>query len=227
MTELPAEVPADAPVDAAADSPADTEALALAVCRLSLSPRGRPLHPHLVGIAIRAALFTELGRTGRLVGRVRPEAIGESDTGSPLADALHRAVANRRPALWKRWFNHVDADRQAATEGLVAAGRWRTEGRQLVDADPASTVLQQQRVVELLATKQAPDTLDLALLVLLTGGHGAGLGRPAPRRSRRLAKEWLEPHLRTAGHGGDATLAAMHYGLTAMRRAQPVPFLSR
>ncbi len=239
-------------------TPADTEELALAVCRLSLNSRGRLLHPHQVGIAIRAALFTELGRTGRLVGRVRPEAIGESNTGRPLADALHRAVASRRPALWKRWFSHVDADRQAATEALIAAGRWRAEGHRLVDADPASTVLQQQRVTELLATKQvpeasgvtsllrladnrpeqpplaellttsqAPQTLDLTLLVLLAGGHGAGLGRPAPRRSRRLAKEWLEPHLRTAGHGGDATLAAVHYALTAMRRAHTVPWLSR
>lgn len=208
-------------------TPADTEELALAVCRLSLNQRGRLLHPHQVGIAVRAALFSELGRTGRLVGRIRPEAIGESDTGRPLADALHRAVANRRPALWKRWFSHVDADRQAATEALVAAGRWHTEGRRLVDADPGSTLLQQQRVLELLTTNQAPDTLDLALLVLLAGGHGAGLERPAPRHSRKLARQWLEPHLRTAGHGGDATLAAVHYALTAMRRAQPVPFVSR
>jgi hypothetical protein len=197
------------------------------VCRLSLGPRGRLLNPHQVGIAVRAALFTELGRTGRLVGRVRPEAIGESDTGSPLADALHRAVAGRRPALWKRWFSHVDADRQAATDALIAAGRWRAEDRLLIDADPGSTVLQQQRVIELLSTKQAPDSLDLALLVLLAGGHGAGQGRPAPRRSRRLAKQWLEPQLRTAGHGGDATLAAMQYALTAMRRAHAIPFLSR
>ncbi|MDQ1744426.1 MAG: hypothetical protein QOE23_2765 [Pseudonocardiales bacterium] len=227
MTGLPADRPVDAIADTPAGTTADMEGLALAVCRLSLSPRGRLLHPHQVGIAVRAALFTELGRTGRLVGRVRPEAIGESDTGSPLPDALHRAVAGRRPALWKRWFNHVDADRQAATDALVSAGRWRVEGHRLVDADPGSTVLQQQRVTELLTTKQPPDTLDLALLVLLAGGHGAGLGRPAPRRSRRLAKEWLEPHLRTAGYGGDATLAAVFYGLSAMRRAHTVPWLSR
>jgi hypothetical protein len=225
MTGLPADLPAGA--SASAGASADGEELALTVCRLALGPRGRLLHPHQAGIAVRAALFSELGRTGRVVGRLRPEAIGESDTGSPLADALHRAVANRRPALWKRWFSHVDADRQAATDGLIAAGRWRADGRRLVDADPGSTLLQQQRVLELLSTKQAPGTLDLALLVLLVGGHGAGLGRPAPRRSRKLAKEWLEPHLRTAGYGGDATLAAVFYSLTAMRRAHAVPWLSR
>ena len=102
--------------------------------------------------------------------------------------------------------------------GGPPAGRHRGRG---------ATALQQQRVAELLAAKQAPDTLDLVLLVLLAGGHGAAGARPAPRRSRRLAKAWLEPQLRTAGHGGDATLAAVYYALTAMRRAHTVPFLSR
>ncbi|HEV2888600.1 MAG TPA: GPP34 family phosphoprotein [Jatrophihabitans sp.] len=207
--------------------PADTEELALAVCRLSLHSRGRLRHPHQVGIAVRAALFTELARTGRLVGRVRPEAVGESDTGNPLADALHRAVASRRPALWKRWYSHVDADRRAATEALIAAGRWSSQGRRLVDADAGATALQQQRVAELLMAKQAPDNLDLTLLVLLAGGHGTALGRPAPIRSRRLTKLWLEPQLLTSGHGGDATVAAVFYALSAMRRAHTVPFLSR
>jgi len=207
--------------------PTDTEQLALAVCRLSWHAPGRVRHPHHVGIAVRAALFTELTRTGRLVGRLRPEAIGDSDTGNPLPDALHRAVASRRPALWKRWYSHVDADRRAATEALVASGRWRLDGRRLLDTEAAVTALQQRQVEELLATKQAPDTLDRVLLVLLAGGHGAAGTRPAPRRSRRLAKEWLEPQLRTAGHGGDATLAAVFYALTAMRRAHTVPFLSR
>jgi Golgi phosphoprotein 3 (GPP34) len=208
--------------------PSDTEQLALAVCRLSLNPaRGRLRHPHQVGIAVRAALFTDLARAGRLVGRVRPEAVGESDTGNPLPDALHRAVASRRPALWKRWYSHVDADRRAATEALIAAGRWHAQGGRLVDADPGATALQQQRVTELLMAKQAPDALDLTLLVLLAGGHGAASGRPAPTRSRRLAKLWLEPQLPTAGHGGDATVAAVFYALSAMRRASSVPFLSR
>jgi hypothetical protein len=206
----------------------DTEQLALAVCRLGLNPaRGRLRHPREVGIAVRAALFTELANTGRLIGGHHPQAVGEADTGDPLADALHRAVAGRRPASWRRWYNHVDADSRAATEALVAAGRWRLDGRRLVDLDAASTVLQQQRVAELLAAKQAPETLDLALLVLLAGGHGAGAMRPGPRRSRRLARPWLEPQLRTAGHGGDATLAALRGAFAAMRRANVIPFLSR
>jgi hypothetical protein len=207
--------------------PTDTEQLALAVCRLSWQAPGRVRHPYHVGIAVRAALFTELARTGRLVGRIRPEAIGESDTGNPLTDALHRAVAGRSPALWKRWYSHVDADRQAATDALLATGRWQLDGRRLVDVDAATTALQQRQVEELLAARQVPDTLDRVLLVLLAGGHGAAGARPAPRRSRRLAKKWLEPELRTYGHGGDATLAAVFYALGAMRRAHTLPFLSR
>jgi hypothetical protein len=208
--------------------PGDTEQLALAVCRLSLNPtRGRLRNPHQVGIAVRAALFIELSTTGRLVGERWPQAIGDSDTGSPLADALHRAVTGRRPTAWRRWYGHVDADRKAATEALIADGRWRSEAGRLVDRDPASTVLEQQRVVELLSARQAPDGLEQALLVLLAGGHGAGATRPGPRRSRRLARAWLEPQLRSAGHGGDATVAAVHAALIAMRRASSVPFLSR
>jgi hypothetical protein len=209
-------------------SPKDTEQLALAVCRLSLNPaRGRVRHPHQVGIAVRAALFTDLTTTGRLVGDRWPRAVGESDTGSPLADALHRAVAGRRPTPWRRWYGHVDADRKAAIAALIADGRWRSEAGRLVDRDPGATVLEQQRVVELLAARQAPDSLEQALLVLLAGGHGAGEARPGPRRSRRLARSWLEPQLRSAGHGGDATVAAINAALVAMRRASSVPFLSR
>lgn len=208
--------------------PGDTEQLALAVCRLALNPaRGRLRHPHHVGIAVRAALFTELAGSGRLVGLHHPQAIGEAVTGNPLTDALHRAVAGRRPTPWRRWYSHIDADRKAATNALIEAGRWRSEGRRLVDVDPSSTVLQQQQVATLLAAKQAPETLDLALLVLLAGGYGAGSVRPGPRRSRRLAKPWLEPHLQVAGHGGDATLAALRGAFRAMRRANTIPFTSR
>jgi hypothetical protein len=208
--------------------PNDTERLALAVCRLALNPaRGRIRNPHQVGIAVRAALFTDLAAGGRLVGVHHPQAVGESDTDNPLADALHRAVAGRRAAPWRRWYSHVDADRRAATEALIATGRWQSEGRRLVDLDPGSTTLEQRRVEELLMAKQPLDSLDLTLLVLLAGGHGAGAARPAPKRSRRLTTLWLAPQLRTAGHGGDATLAAVNAALRAMRRTQTFPVLSR
>jgi hypothetical protein len=208
--------------------PDPPEPLALAVCRLALDPvRGQLRRPDQVGIAVRAALFADLAGSGRLVGTRWPQAIGESDTGDPLPDALHRAVAGRRPTAWKRWYSHVDADRTAATEALVATGRWRSEAGRLVDRNPGSTAAEQQRVAALLAGQQPPDTLELTLLVLLCGGHGAGQGRPAPRRSRKLVTPWLQPRLRTAGRGGDATIAALNAAFLAMRRVNPIPFASR
>jgi hypothetical protein len=165
--------------------------------------------------------------SGRLVGTRWPQATGKSDTGNPLPDALHRAVTARRPTAWKRWYSHVDADRKAVTEALVTAGRWGSEAGRLVDRNPGSTVAEQQRVAAVLAGKQPPDTLELTLLVLLCGGHGAGPVRPAPRRSRRLITPWLEPQLRTAGRGGDATIAALNAAFLAMRRVNPIPFTSR
>lgn len=205
-----------------------SDQLALAVCRLALDPlRGRLRRPHQVGIAVRAALFTELARSGRLLGTRSPQAIGESDTGDPLLDALHRAVAGRHPTAWKRWYSHIDADRTAATDALIATGRWASEAGRLVDANPGATVAEQQRVAALLSGRQVPDTVDLTLLVLLCGGYGAGQSRPAPRRSRRLVEPWLKPQLATAGRGGDATLAALDAAFAAMRRVNPIPFPSR
>lgn len=204
-----------------------TEPLGITVCRLSLDPaRGRIRHQLQVGIAIRAAMFTELTLAGRLVGRRWPEAIGEASTGSPLLDSVHAAVANRRPTPWKRWFSHVDADREAATAQLLESGRWRAEGRRLVDTDAGSTIVEQQRVRQLVALDKPPDDLESAVLVLLLAGSG-GPSRPTPRRSRKLTKEWLTPHLTTSGRSGDATLSLLNAAFVAMRRVNPIPLLSR
>jgi hypothetical protein len=202
--------------------------LSLSVCRLALDPvRGRIRHQHQVGIAVRAALFAELIADGRLVGGRWPEPVGESDTGNPLPDAVHRAVAARGPAAWKRWYSHVEADRTAATEALLASGRWRLQDGRLVDEDAGSTVTEQQRVRALLAARTPPEELPVSLLVLLVGGYGVGGSRPAPRRSHKLVKSWLEPQLRTFGRAGDATVASMTAALVAMRRANTIPLLSR
>jgi hypothetical protein len=213
--------------EAAEPAAAASEPLGLAVCRLSLDPvRGRIRHQHQVGIAIRAAMFAELALSGRLVGRQWPEAVGESDTGARLLDAVHAAVSGRRPTRWKRWFSHVDADRTAATRALVESGRWRLEGRRIVDSDPGSTVLDQQTIRNLLRQAEPPADLTSVILTLLVGGCG-GAGRPAPRRTRKLARQWLPPHLLTSGRSGDAVLSSIVAATYAMRRASPIPLYYR
>jgi hypothetical protein len=205
----------------------NSEPLGVTVCRLSLDPaRGRIRHPHQVGIAIRAGMFVELALAGRLVGRAWPEAVGESDTGANLLDAVHTAVAGRRPTRWKRWYSHVDADRNAAVKALVETGRWKLEGRRIVDADPGSTVVDQQSIRAVLLRGEPPTELADTLLTLLVGGCG-GVDRPAPRRTRKLARVWLPPHLMTAGRAGDAVLNSVVASTYAMRRANPIPLSYR
>jgi hypothetical protein len=213
----------------AAEPAANTvsEPLGLAVCRLSLDPvRGRIRHPHQVGIAIRAAMFTELALAGRLVGRHWPEVVGESDTGSRLLDAVHAAVAGHRPTRWRRWYSHVDADRTAAVDALVESGRWRLEGKRIVDSDPGSTVVDQQTIRHVLQQAEPPADLTSVILALLVGGSG-GAGRAAPRRTRKLARAWLPPHLLTSGRSGDAVLSSIVAATYAMRRANPIPLYYR
>jgi hypothetical protein len=203
------------------------EPLGVTVCRLSLDPaRGRIRHPHQVGIAIRAAMFTDLALAGRLVGRAWPEALGESDTGANLHDAVHTAVAGRRPTRWRRWFNHVDADREAVVKVLVESGRWKLEGRRIIDCDPGSTVVDQQSIQAVLQRGEPPAELTDTLLTLLIHGCG-GTGRPAPRRTRKLARLWLPPHLMTSGRAGDAVLSSVVAATYAMRRANPIPLSYR
>ncbi|MEO6703024.1 MAG: GPP34 family phosphoprotein [Jatrophihabitantaceae bacterium] len=204
-----------------------SEPLGVTVCRLSLDPvRGRIRHPLQVGVAVRAGMFCELALAGRMVGAHWPEALGDPDTGQPLLDSVHAAVASRGPTRWKRWYSHVDADRDAASRQLIASGRWRLDGRRIIDTDPGSTVHDQQQIMRQLASREPPQDLAETILTLLVGAAG-GAGRPAPRRCRTLAKQWLSPQLMTSGRAGDAVLSSVIASTAAIRRANPVPLLSR
>lgn len=228
----------DLPVAADLDKPAPDEstsldsngaALGIEVCRLSLDlGRSRIRYRRQVGIAIRAAVFVELALAGRIAGRNWPEAVGDSDTGSPMADAVHRAVAGRkRPVSWRRWFNHVDADREAATNRLVEAGVWKRDGNRLVDQTNGRTLIDQQRVQQAAAKDASPpDDVRDAVLVLLLLAAGV-TGRPMPRRARKLARAWLPPMLIRSGRSGDAIWAVMLFSLKQIHRAAPVRILSR
>lgn len=201
------------------------EPLGVAICRLSLDPvRGRIRHPLQAGIAIRAGMFAELTLAGRVIGRQFPQAVGESRTGNPLPDAVHRAVANRRPTQWRRWFSHVQADRQAAIDYLVKSGRWQLDGKRIVDPQAAETVLEQQEVLRSIHAGEAPDDVETMMVRLLAAAAGSG-GRPAPARSWRLAKVWL-PQVLPEG-ANHATYFATRAGLRAIRRAATFRVFSR
>lgn len=201
------------------------EPLGVAICRLSLDPvRGRIRHPLQVGIAIRAGMFAELTLAGRVIGRQWPQAVGESRTGNPLPDAVHRAVSNRRPTQWRRWFSHVQADRQAAIDYLVESGRWQLDGKRIVDPQAAETVLEQQEVLRTINAAEMPADVETMMVRLLTAAAG-GMGRPAPVRSWRLAKVWL-PQVLPEG-ANHATYFATRAGLRAIRRAATFRVFSR
>lgn len=205
------------------------EPVALVICRLGLDPvRGRIRNRLRVGIAVRAALFAELALAGRVIGSRFPYPVGESVTGQPLLDSVHAAVVTRRATAWKRWFNHVDADREAATAALVTAGRWRIEAGRIIDTAAGATVTEQQRIAQLLAAGQSPDELRLTIVAILAAASGVGDRRAAPRAAGRLVKTWLAPQL--AGCGAEAAeqeavLASTKAALVAMRKARPIPFL--
>lgn len=201
------------------------EPLGVAICRLSLDPvRGRIRHPLQAGIAIRAGMFAELTLAGRVIGRQFPQAVGESRTGNPLPDAVHRAVANRRPTQWRRWFSHVQADRQAAIDYLVNSGRWQLDGKRIVDPQAAETVLEQQEVLRSIHAGELPDDVETMMVRLLAAAAGSG-GRPAPVRSWRLAKAWL-PQVLPEG-ANHAAYFATRAGLRAIRRAATFRVFSR
>jgi hypothetical protein len=218
--------PATAPRSATGPQPDRREPLGVTVCRLCLDPvRGRIRHPLQVGIAIRAAMFIDLALAGRIVGSHGPEALGDSSTGNPLPDAVHRAVAAARPLAWRRWFNHVHADRTAAVDHLLATGQWRLEGRRIVDPLAAETALAQQDIRTAVRNGSAPPDLQTAILRLLVGGAG-GAGRPMPRACWKLAKAWLPPQLAGAGSHSEPVYQTVRWSLRAMRRAAPFRVLS-
>jgi Golgi phosphoprotein 3 (GPP34) len=203
----------------------NSEPLGVTVCRLCLDPvRGRIRHPLQVGIAIRAAMFAELTLAGRVIGRTWPQAVGESRTGNPLPDSVHRAVADRRPTQWRRWFNHVQADRKAAVDYLVQSGRWQLDGKRIVDPQAAETVREQQEVLRSINAGDPPEDLHTMVVRLLVAAAG-GAGRPAPVRTWRVGKVWLTQRLPEGPN--HATYLAMRAGFRAIRRAATFRLFSR
>jgi hypothetical protein len=198
------------------------EQLAVAVCRLSLDPtRGRIGQRSRVGIALRAAQLAQLALDGRLGGDRFPIALGASDTGTPLLDSVHRAVADRPATPWRRWFSHTGADLRAVSEQLMTQRRWIRDGARLVDVDSAATLAQSVRIEQLTRGGEPPDTVADRVLILLLYGAGSVGGAPRPRAELALVARWLE-----AGTPS-AVEAAVRHGLRAMKRQALLGVVSR
>ncbi len=226
---------------------AEGQSLGLVVCRLALDPTsGRIRHRTEVGIAIRAALFNQLLLQGRLTGGRWPEPVGESTSGDRLGDSVHRAVSERRTLLWKRWFNHVAADVEAATTELVRLELWRPRpGGGFVDAEPGLILEQATRIQSLIshtpggtgggfdaASSTAAEAIADAAVALLATGAGPLGGRPQPKLATKKFDEVIPGIKVMAGagfgidHRRDAVRGATKAALQSMRSRGSIRSLS-
>jgi len=211
------------------DPAAHADSLALTVCRLGLDPAsGRLRNRGQLGVAIRGALFVELALADRLTGVRLPRAVGASDSGSRMPDAVHRALGGRGLTPWKRWFSHTTADLDTAAAELVRAGVWRAEPRgRFFDNQAGFTLAQGERVDRFLSAAAVPAELDDAVVALLIGGAGLFGSKPRPRRQLASVDEMLRPLLGNDVSQPETVRAAVRASLRAMRGRGRLPLSSR
>ena len=171
-------------------------------------PGARPVrHPH-AGRHRRSgpAMFTELALAGRLVGARWPQAVGDPTPANPAGRGAP-AVASRRPDQVEALVQPRRRRPRGRHPRLIEVGRWQLDGRRIVDTDPGSTVLEQQRITSCWPAPAAGRPDD-TMLVLLVGG--CRRCRPAGTPAQPEAGQaWLLPQLATSGRGGDAVLNSM------------------
>src|SRR6202012_1514670 len=107
------------PVDPAAERTA-TRLLILARDLAS----GRLRNPRGLDVGLRAALFVDLIRAGRVTNDSgAPRAIDDSPTGDRLLDAVLATVVRRPQAAWGRGYRRAVANRGAGVGELGESGR--------------------------------------------------------------------------------------------------------
>jgi hypothetical protein len=179
-------------------------------------------------VAIRGALFVDLALSGRLAGARMPRVIGESETGTRLADAVHRSVAGRAPTPWRRWYSHTGADVRAATEELISSGLWRSAERgRFADTNPELTAAQGERVRQFAAGLAVPADLDDAVVSLFATGAGLLGDKPRPRRQLLAMRDVVGPLLPTEPAEREVVQAAITATLKALRNRGRMPLSSR
>jgi hypothetical protein len=180
-----------------------------------------------VDIALRAALFTDLLLTERIVGQAGAPAIGVDlaggDPGDRVLDAVVRTVAKRPHVAWWRWFRHVRDDRQVLVEELLSAGRWTAKPGRRARWDPtddteAARALEQCFELGRIARGEVGlGDVGQATLAILASMSGVLDGRPRPRALRGDLKPVMTA-IGASGAPGAAYLPQMLSGAAVLSR---------
>lgn len=187
--------------------------LATQLLRIARDPgSGRLRHSGPLAIGLRAALFSDLVLTGRVVDDGAAPAVGPMPASEDrILEAVARTVQNRAGVAWWRWFRHVRVDTRALVDELVADGRWtvvtRAVGRRtrFQDNDEGSVQELTLATLQVAELTKAPADSRQAVLAILTVMCGSISGRPRPRAVRRD----LKPLLATASGTGERGAMAL------------------
>lgn len=165
------------PTDSAMQ-PTTNDRIATSLLRTGLDPTtGRCSRPGTLAIGLRAALLADLALAGAIRDDDRAPSVAGAVPLDPILAALYRAIAARPQVAWRRWYRHVEADRLALTDELIAQHRWSVRPgararRRFTDHDPAAAAALGQRAAAVGADEAAatgPAEAVLGLLVTVTG----------------------------------------------------------
>jgi hypothetical protein len=171
--------------------------IAIDLLRMARNPAtGRLRHRSSLEVALRAALFSELALSGKVVDDANAPSLADDEpTGDRILDAIRRTIEQRPHVTWRRWFRHVRVDRIALCDELVASGQWtRKSGplRAYTDAKPEEPQALAFELTKIVTFERAPADSREAVLALLAVASGAVGRRPRPRAVRRELKSVLE-----------------------------------
>jgi hypothetical protein len=103
-----------------------------------------------VDVCLRAALLSELALNGHIVSVKGAPVASSSGTDDPILGAVHSAIQRRPRVAWRRWFRHVQDDRGALLDDLVASARLTPQStKSFTDTLPDRTRSLRNRLLDL------------------------------------------------------------------------------